>query len=65
MTKTYNPAVSVHLYLGSGKAGAKLRENLEKRIPPRGSLSEVVVELLRKADPALFKGVDDGQPKTR
>jgi len=59
MTKTYNPPVSIHLYLGSGKAGAKLRENLEKRVPPRGSLSDVVVELIRKADPTLFKGVDE------
>ncbi len=63
MTKTYNAPVSIHLYLGSGKGGAKLRENLQKRVEARGSLSEVVVELLRKADPTLFKGVENANSR--
>lgn len=58
MVKQYNPPATIPVYLGSGKAGAKLRENLEKRAGG-GSLSKLVVDLLRKADPSLFKGVSD------
>lgn len=63
MVKKYNPPVTIQVYLGSGAAGAKLRENLEKRAAGTGSLSEVVVELLKKADPTLFKGVENGKDK--
>lgn len=59
MTNTYNPPVTIQVYLGSGKPGATLRENIKKRIRKGESLSEVVVALLKKADPGLFKGVDD------
>lgn len=60
MTKEYNSPVTIQIYLGSGKPGIRLRENLKKKVPPKGSLSELVVAMMRKADPALFKGVDDG-----
>lgn len=59
MTRKHNPPVTIQIYLGSGKRGERLRQNLEKRVPENGSLAEVVVSLLRKADPTLFKGVDD------
>ncbi len=52
--------VSIQVYLGSGEEGARLRENIEKKLERRQSLSEFVVNLLRKADPTLFKGVDHG-----
>ena len=61
MTKKYNAPVAIQVYLGSGEAGAKLRENLQKKVQPNGSLSEVIVSLLRKADPTLFKGVENGK----
>lgn len=61
MTQTYNPPVTIQVYLGSGKTGATLRENIKKRIRKGESLSEVVVALLKKADPRLFKGVDDAR----
>lgn len=51
--------VSIQIYLGSGKPGSKLRENIERRLQPRQSMSEFVVDLIRKADPTLFKGVDN------
>lgn len=63
MVKAYNPPATIQVYLGSGKAGAKLRENLQKRVPVNGSLSEIIVDLLRKADPSLFKGVENGNKK--
>lgn len=61
ITKTYNAPVSIQVYLGSGKEGAQLRENIERRLAPRQSLSEYVVDLLRKAEPALFKGVREAR----
>lgn len=61
MTKTRSYAVTKNVYFGSGKSGEKLVENLQKRVPLHGSLSRVILELLRKADPTLFKGVDDGK----
>lgn len=61
MVKEYNPPVTIQVYLGSGKAGAKLRENLKRLATKTGSLSELVVDLLKKADPTLFKGVEDGK----
>lgn len=60
MVKKYNAPVSIQVYLGSGVAGERLRENLEKKVPPKGSMSELVVGLLKKASPELFRGVDDG-----
>ncbi len=63
MTKEFNAPVSISVYLGSGKSGERLRENLMKRVKARESLSEVIVDLLKKADPKLFKGVDDNGSK--
>lgn len=59
--KKYNTPVSIQVYLGSGKRGERLRENLDKRVGPGQSLSEIVMLLLRKADPTLFKGAEDGK----
>lgn len=56
-----NFPVTIQVYLGSGNRGIKLKENLEKRRKPRQSMASVVVELLRKADPSLFKGVDNAR----
>lgn len=56
MARGFNPPVVVTIYLGSGKNGEKLRGNLLKAAGS-DSLSELVVRLLKKADPALFKGV--------
>jgi hypothetical protein len=61
MVRTYHPPATIQVYLGSGKIGARLRKNLEKLVPPNGSLSETVVALLKKAEPDLFKGVDNGK----
>lgn len=64
MVRQHNPPVTIQVYLGSGKAGAALRENIEKRVSQvGGSLSEVVVALLKKADPTLFKGVENGSKR--
>jgi len=60
MTKVYNPPVTIQVYLGSGKKGEKLRDNLKKSAGS-DSLSEFIVGMLKKADPSLFKGVDDGK----
>lgn len=64
MVKAHNPPVTIQVYLGSGKNGLKLRENLEKRAGKENSLSEIVVDLLKKADPALFKGVENGKGRS-
>ncbi len=61
MVKEYNTPVTIQVYLGSGKEAETIRENLRKRTTKRESMSFVVVELLRKADPTLFKGVSDGK----
>lgn len=61
MVKQYNPPVVMQIYLGSGKKGERLRMNLQKLVPPGGSVSAVVVDLLKKAEPSLFKGVEDGK----
>jgi len=61
MAKEFNPPVTMQVYLGSGKSGLALRENIQKRVTQsRVSLSEFVVALLKKAEPGLFKGVDNG-----
>lgn len=64
MTKTYNPPVTMQIYLGSGKKAEKLRDNIVKAAG-EDSISEFVVELLRKADPTLFKGVENGSARAR
>lgn len=56
----YNPPVSIQVYLGSGKGAEKLRENILK-LAGKDSVSEVVVRLMKKADPALFKGTENGK----
>lgn len=61
MARKHNPPVTIQVYLGSGDDGLKLRANLEKKIPPKGSLSELVVGLMKKADPTIFKGVENGK----
>jgi hypothetical protein len=58
--KTYNPPVSIQVYLGSGKRAEKLRENINRE-RGKDSLSEFIVTLLKKADPKLFKGIENGQ----
>lgn len=60
MTKVYNPPVVIQVYLGSGKEGTRLRDNLLKMVKKNRSLSETVLELFKKAEPSLFKGVDHG-----
>ncbi len=59
-TKEYNPPVTKQIYLGSGKSGIQLRNNINLK---RGgkSFSEFVVELMKKADPSLFKGIEYGK----
>lgn len=55
--------VTAHIYMGSGQDGMRLLENIRKRTTRRKSFSQVVLDLLRKADPTLFKGVyDDERP---
>jgi hypothetical protein len=58
--REYNPPMTVQIYLGSGKRGEKLRENLD-RARGQWSLSEYVVALMKKAEPKIFKGLDDGK----
>lgn len=60
MVKQHNAPVTMQIYLGSGDTGLKLRENIQKKAEAKGSLSEFVVELLKKADPTLFRGIKDG-----
>lgn len=59
MVRQHNPPVTMQVYLGSGKPGLKLRENIEKKLLPKQSVSDLIIRLMRKADPSLFKGVDD------
>lgn len=61
MTKKYNAPVSIQVYLGSGKSGSNLRDNILKLLKPNQSLSDLIVTLLKKADPSLFKGVNHGK----
>ncbi len=61
MDRQYNAPTTIQIYLGTGKPGSTLRENIDKKRGKRQSLSEYVVDLMRKADPSLFKGVDDGK----
>lgn len=61
MVRQHNTPTSIQVYLGTGEAGKKIRENIEKKLTPRQSISEFVVNLLRKADPTLFKGVENGK----
>lgn len=58
--RTYNPTVTVQVYIGSGKKALKVRDNMEKA---RGSISisKFIMDIIRKANPSLFKGADDGQ----
>ncbi len=58
MTKENGTPIAIQVYLGSDQQAITLRDNLKKRTSKRDSLSYVVVELLRKADPTLFKGVE-------
>jgi len=58
MNEKYNAPVTIQIYLGSGKVGERLRENLKKMASKKGSLSELVVSLLKKAEPNLTKGLD-------
>lgn len=60
MVKAYNPPVTKQVYLGSGDKGKRLLENILKAAG-KDSFSEFVVALLKKADPRLFKGVEDGK----
>lgn len=55
--KEHNYPVVIQVYLGSGKGAEKLRENLDKA-SGKDSLSEYLVNLMRKANPKLFKGVE-------
>jgi hypothetical protein len=50
----HNMPVVIQVYLGSGDKGYALRESIE-RLKGDKSLSEFIVELLKKADPALFR----------
>lgn len=59
--KQFNAPITMQIYLGSGKSGARLRENLERMKRGRESLSQVVLALMKKADPTLFKGIDDAK----
>lgn len=65
MANEHNPPVTIQVYLGSGKAGAKLLENIDKRVDEKGpfgrSRSEVIVSMMKKADPGIFKGVESGK----
>jgi len=58
MVKTYNPPVTMQIYLGSGDGAKKLRDNIIKAAG-NDSVSEFIVSRLKKADPSLFKGVAD------
>ncbi len=64
MTRIYNPPVVIQIYLGSGKEGIKLRDNLLKMVKKNKSLSETVLGLFKKAEPSLFKGVDPISPRS-
>lgn len=50
--------VTMQIYLGSGKEGLTIRENLERRIPPKRSMSWLILDLIRQADPTIFRGVE-------
>lgn len=65
MAKKFNPPVSIQIYLGSGKRGQRLRDNLRDLVQENGSLSEVVVNLLKKANPSLFKGLEDSKTEAQ
>lgn len=56
MPKKYKSPVAISLYLGSGKTGEKLRENIQKE-SGKESVSEFIVQALREARPSVFKGV--------
>lgn len=62
MVREHRLPVTIQVYLGSGERAEKLRTNLEKA-SKGGSLSRMIVDLLKRADPTLFKGVDNGSKK--
>lgn len=62
MVKEYNPPVTRQVYLGSGKKGKRLLDNI-LRLAGNDSFAETIVRLLKKAEPKLFKGVDDEKDK--
>lgn len=58
--KKFNPPVSIQVYVGSGKKAEKIRDNME-RARGEKSLSEFVMNMIEKANPSLFKGLEDAK----
>lgn len=50
-----NWPVTLQIYLGRGKEGEMIRKNIKDKAKRYRSVSEMVVELMTKADPELFK----------
>lgn len=62
MKEKRNYPVVISLYLGSGERGAQILKNLKKQIDgPRGSLSDLIVKMIKKASPETFRGVENVQ----
>ena len=59
MVKEPKVPITRSIYFGSGEEGEKLIKNLQKRLKPRQSLSNLIVDLIRKADPAIFKDLQN------
>lgn len=57
----YKPQVNMQVYVGIGTEAIQIRENIEKRAEPFGSVSRYVLAMIKKADPKVFKGVGDGK----
>lgn len=56
-----NYPTTIQVYLGSGEEGERIYQNLMTKLSPKESLSSKVMDLLRKADPSLFKVSANGK----